>query len=126
MSQYRVCGTSITELPTSAGGGTKINLDDDDRQAMTICDDPLAEDSVALYGTRYCTFYVGSNGYITFTRGDSDFSPSLRDHFDLPRISGLFTDLDPSIVGLVNWRQLADRVAVTYIGVPETGYIDPN
>ena len=101
-------------------------MDDDDREAVSVCNDPAIGQGAVLYGIEYCTFYVGSNGYITFTRGDSDFSESLRDHFDLPRISALFTDLDPSTNGLINWRQLIDRVAVTYLGVPETGESDIN
>ena len=34
------------------------------------------------------------------------------------RISGLFEDLNPSAEGQVSWKQLADRVVVTWEDVP--------
>jgi hypothetical protein len=81
---------------------------------------------VSIYGNSFSGFYVGSNGYITFTEGDTDHSESLSDHFDTRRISGLFDDLNPSGGGLVNWKQLADRVVVTWMKVPEYGESNPN
>ncbi|MHC4742811.1 MAG: hypothetical protein ACYS8Z_12915 [Planctomycetota bacterium] len=65
--------------------------------------------------------YVGSNGYITFLSGDTHYLETLQDHFDLPRISGLFDDLDPSSGGSVSWMQLDDRIVVTFLNVPEHG-----
>ena len=55
----------------------------------------LSGAQVSLYGQTYSTFYVGSNGYITFTAGDTDYTESLSDHFGEPRISALFDDLNP-------------------------------
>ncbi|MCP4591656.1 MAG: hypothetical protein GY842_13025, partial [bacterium] len=40
-------------------------------------------------------------------------------HFDTPRISGLFVDLDPAQAGRVIWKQYADRMVVTWDGVTE-------
>jgi hypothetical protein len=74
---------------------------------------------VPLYGTTYATIYPSSNGYVTFLSGDSDTSESLEDHFAQPRISGLFDDLNPSDGGTISWKQLDDRVAVTWDGVRE-------
>jgi hypothetical protein len=74
---------------------------------------------VALYGTSYNHFYVGSNGYITFSSGDSTWTESLAAHFNQPRVSGLFDDLDPAQGGTVSWKQLSDRVAVTWLNVTE-------
>ena len=74
--------------------------------ALPLSDDSFAEvtppQSVSLYGTSYNSLFVGSNGYITFGAGDSDFSESLADHFDLPRISGAFDDLNPGAGGTVS------------------------
>ena len=112
------CGTadSILALPVDPSGGTVLSLGDDDFQAVT-----LPSNQVSLYGTAYSTFYVGSNGYITFTSGDTDYTESLSDHFDLPRISPLFDDMNPSSAGSVSWQSLADRIVVTWQGVPEYG-----
>ena len=49
------------------------------------------------------------------TRG----SETLEKHFLNPRVSALFDDLDPTQGGSVSWKQLADRVAVSWINVPE-------
>ena len=112
---YAGCAEPITTLPTDPAGGTTISLSDDDNEQVTL----TGGAAVALYGQSYTSFYVSSNGYITFTSGDSDYSESLSDHFDLPRISALFDDLNPSSGGTVSYRQLVDRVAVTWQNVPE-------
>jgi len=118
---YAACATSISSLPTDPSGGTPITLGDDDFQQVI-----LADANVSLYNANdpnhvYGDFYVSSNGYITFTAGDDEFDESLANHFDLPRISALFDDLDPSSGGSISWRQLGDRVAVTFEDVPEYG-----
>jgi hypothetical protein len=82
--------------------------------------------TVSFYGKSYSTLFVGSNGYITFTAGDTTSTPSLQSQFALPRISALFDDLDPSAGGSISWRQLADGVAVTFQNVPEKGTTNSN
>jgi hypothetical protein len=58
--------------------------------------------------------------------GDSTYAKSLAAHFNRPRVSGLFADLDPTAGGQVSWKQLGDRVAVTWQDVPEFGFRSPN
>jgi hypothetical protein len=111
---YAGCAEPITALPTNPTGGTPISLSDDDYEQIT-----LVGATVSLYGVNYSSFYVGSNGFITFNTGDTDTTESLTDHFEQPRISGLFDDLNPASGGTVSWKQLPDRVAVTYDSVPE-------
>ena len=69
---------------------------------------------------------MGSNGYITFGSGDSTYSEFFSNHFNRPRISALFDDLNPTAESLVSWKQLDDRVAVTFERVPEYGSGNPN
>jgi hypothetical protein len=114
---YRVCGAEATELPTDPSGGTAISLSDDDYEVVNLG----GGETVSLYGVHYGGFCVGSNGYITFTAGDSDYDESLTDHFSMPRISALFDDLNPGVGGMVSWMQLEDRAVVTYENVPEYG-----
>lgn len=120
-SDYAACVKDITQLPTNPGGGSRLSLDDDDSESVS-----LVGESVSLYGVGYSTFYVGSNGNITFGSGDSDYSESLVEHFGLARICGLFHDLDPTSGGQVSWNQLADRVATTWQDVPEYGRRNSN
>jgi hypothetical protein len=37
----------------------------------------------------------------------------------VPRVAAAFDDLNPNVQGSVSWKQLADRVAVTWLDVPE-------
>jgi hypothetical protein len=78
-----------------------------------------------LYGTNAGTFYVGSNGYITFGAGDSDYTEDTATHFAFRRIAALYDDLFP-VTGQVTWRQLGDRAAVTWQNVPEYGTSNTN
>ena len=115
---YSGCVEPIASLPVDPSGGAALPLSDDDYEMVTQV--------VSLYGTDYSQFYVGSNGYITFTAGDTDYTESLTDHFEQPRISALFDDLNPSSGGTVSWKLLADRVVVTWEDVPQYGSSDSN
>ncbi len=79
---------------------------------------------VSIYGNTYNSFYIGSNGYITFDIGGSNNVENLSGHFNQKQVSALFCDLDPSAAGRVSSKQLADRIALTFENVPE--YSAPN
>jgi hypothetical protein len=119
---YFGCVEAITQLPTDPTGGTTLSLSDDSYAQVNLGGGA----TVALYGVSYNHFYVGSNGYITFTSGDTSYTPSLAAHFNQPRISALFDDLNPATGGSVSWKQLTDRVAVTWLNVPEVGASNQN
>ena len=114
---YLACAEAISALPTDPAGGTTLSLSDDSYALVTLGGGA----TVSLYGTSYNHFYVGSNGYLTFNSGDSTYTEALAAHFNQPRVSGLFDDLNPSQGGTVSWKQLADRVAVTWLNVTEYG-----
>jgi predicted small integral membrane protein len=119
-SYYRACGFAVTNLPTDPNGGTALALSDDTYVQIT------PSQPVALYAHPYSSFYVCSNGYITFTAGDGTYNESLAAHFNQPRVSALFDDLNPGTGGSVSWKQTADRVAVTWRNVPEYGTTNSN
>jgi Subtilase family len=102
-------------LPFDPTDGSPVSLSDDDSEQINIS----GSNSVSIYGQEYSSFYVGSNGYITFGGSDTDYTESLGDHFDSPRVSALFDDLNPSSSGTVYAQQLTDRMVVSYDGVPE-------
>ncbi|MFN2223991.1 MAG: hypothetical protein ACK2UH_15645, partial [Candidatus Promineifilaceae bacterium] len=70
---YGGCVEEIDELPTDPSGGSNISLSDDDYELISIG----SGQSVEIYGSSYSSFYVGSNGYITFGSGDSTYSETL-------------------------------------------------
>jgi len=119
---YAGCTEEIDELPTDPAGGTNIYLSDDDYEIIYLD----YGQTVSLYGVSHSSFYVGSNGYITFGSGDSNYNEDLADHFGLPRIAGLFDDLNPSSGGTVSWKQEDDRAVVTWLNVVEYGTSSPN
>lgn len=105
---------ATTTFPTSPTGGTKLTMADDTYTTVTL----TGTASAKLYGTAYSTFYVGSNGYVTFGSGDTSYSATLATHFNKPRIAGLYRDLNPATGGTISWKQLTDRAVVTYQNVP--------
>lgn len=115
-SGYTANALPIASLPTDPTSHTVLSLlDDDNASPVSVVSGPTVE----LYGVKYTKFFVGSNGYITFLLGDDEWYESFEDHFDLPRISAFFNDLDPSAGGSVRWAQLVDRMVVTYLNVPQ-------
>ncbi len=112
---YTAVRAAAPAFPTDPTGGSTLPLGDDDSRLVTLGSGA----QVALYGTSYSSFFVGSNGFITFGSGDVRRIENLSDHFSLPRIAALFDDLNPATGGSVSWKQLADRVAVTWQNVPE-------
>jgi alpha-tubulin suppressor-like RCC1 family protein len=79
-----------------------------------------------LFGVPYSTVFVGSNGYVTFSSGESSYQESLSRHVSQPRISALFDDLNPSHGGKISWQQSADRGVVTFQDVPKNHSGKPN
>ena len=116
---YGACRRALTsnEFPTDPNGGTNVLLWDDDFAEVIFADGK----EVLFHGQRYDRLYIGSNGYVTFGGGDTAFLETLDNHFALPRISALFADLAPDTSENVSYRQLADRIVVTYKDVPLYG-----
>lgn len=111
---YSLCTVSASEFPVDPAGGTNVALHDDDYYEVR-----LQGNTVNLYGNSYDTFYIGSNGYITFVSGDTHYLEQFDEHFALPRIAALFDDLNPYAGGTVSYKELPDRVVVTFQNVPE-------
>ncbi len=120
---YSVVREPVTSFPSdTTTGATTIAMADDSSALVT-----LSGVTVQHYGVTYSSFYVGSNGYITFGSSDTQWSESLTNHFAKPRIAGLFRDLNPPVAGgTVKRRQFADRIAVTWLNVREYGTVLTN
>ena len=114
---YQACRDEVTQFPTDPNGGTYVPLGDDDFAEIILSDCK----EVLFHGIRYDRFYIGSNGYITFGLGDTEFLPSLDAHFSMPRISAMFEDLTPADSCNISFDQLDDRAVVTFKDVPLYG-----
>jgi hypothetical protein len=68
-----------------------------------------------FFGASYDTLYVGTNGYITFTQGDTTarISPSAL-ATELPRIAPLWADLDLTDSRGMYYNRLSDRHVITW------------
>ncbi len=115
VSFYSACRRTATAFFTDPAGGTIVSLTDDGYAPVTLTNGA----SVSLYGRSTNVFYISANGYLTFDGLDNAIDGTLEEHFDRLRISALFYDLNPAQQGVVSWKQLADRVAVTYFEVRE-------
>ncbi|MCC6488451.1 MAG: M4 family metallopeptidase [Candidatus Hydrogenedentes bacterium] len=93
---------------------------------------PLSDDGeIALYPVVSCPFfgefysklYLSANGFLSpvasgIYDGPMDSTPTLANHFNKPRISFLFSDLNPNAGGEVWLRTLEDRLVITFENVP--------
>lgn len=121
-SFYSVCRAPALLFPTDPNGGSVLSLGDDAFVTVTLA----GGKRVSLYGTSYSSFFVGSNGNISFQTGSTDFTETLDLHFAQPRISALFDDLVPSQQNPVRFQQMSDRAVVTWVNVPEFGTVNAN
>ncbi|RKY16728.1 MAG: hypothetical protein DRQ55_17390 [Planctomycetota bacterium] len=119
---YSACTELIGALPVSSVGATVLSLSDDDSEQVSL----TGGNSVLLYGVPYSSVWVGSNGYVTFGQSDTDYTESLSDHFDTPRVSALFDDLNPSTGGSVSTLQTAESLVITWFQVEQYSTGDQN
>ena len=76
-----------------------------------------------FYGTSYDQVYIGTNGYITFTRGDTSARPSAAAlATELPRIAPLWADLNVTSQGSVHFNRLDGRYVITWNSVAQSQF----
>ncbi|MHC4926823.1 MAG: S8 family serine peptidase [Planctomycetota bacterium] len=119
VSYYAACvgKESVGAFTSASGNATFVAIGDDDYVEVVFTDSK----QMSFYGVLYDRVFIGSNGYLTFGQGDTEFDPWLEYHFGLPRISALFTDLTPADNQSVSYIQTDDRIAVTYENIPVFG-----
>jgi hypothetical protein len=123
-SFYRLCREPAAVFPTDPAGGTPVTLGDDTYLFTALAGGA----TVSIYGQSGGSFYIGANGHLTLTASNHTdfFYPELAVYFERARVSALYADLNPATGGSVSWRQLSNRVAVTYLAVPEYGVNNTN
>jgi len=118
---YSACRAPASALPVDPTGGELLFMASDDSTRIVFLDGF----EFPFFGDTHRRAYIGSNGYITFTERDTDYTPSLEDHFQMPRISGLFTDMKLEEGSSISWKQVGNEVfAVTYDKIAATGRRD--
>jgi len=119
---YSVHAAPIASLPVDPSGSTSISMGDDDSKSVSL----TGGKTVKLYGVSYSSFYIGSNGFLTFGSPDINYETGIAKHLSLPRISALYIDLNPSSGGTVKWTQLSDRMVVTFTQIHPYGGTEDN
>jgi hypothetical protein len=123
---WRAAG-GLTDYPERPGTGTTtiLALGDDAFEEVALG----AMGSFELYGTRYDRLFVSSNGLVSFGVGTTSYTPTPAELFARPTIAVLWSDLNPAAGGgatAVTVDEHADRVVVTWDGVPRYGASEPN
>lgn len=104
----------IVVSPVLAGGGPALPLTDDDFEAVAL---PF---SFPFYGNTYDEVFVGSNGFLTFGAGNTDFSETVGEFLGMePRIAAYWDDFNPSAGGSVSVDEELGSLTVHYEDVPE-------
>jgi subtilisin family serine protease len=114
-ASYDVCLEFADDYPTDPAGGTELPLTSESYLPIQLA----GGESVSLYGEHYDELFVGASGYVSFTAGATDSGPSFGTFFDLPRVAPFSARMlvSPFNLGDVSWKQVADRVAVTWDGI---------
>ncbi len=89
-----VNGQTSNLIRNSSGNfGTALSTGDDYSSAVSV-PTALWSNGLNMFGTDYTQLYMGSNGYITFGRGFSGYTPSGIDTFTMsPMVAAQFDDL---------------------------------
>ena len=101
---YTLCRAEAVDFPTDPSGGTEIPSYGD---TITLG----GGKTVALFGTKTNTVYVSRDGYVDGFNGPpgGDYWQSMR--------AQLFDGLPDPDIGTVTWKQLADRLVITWDNV---------
>ena len=119
---YRAFVDPATNFFTDPAGGVEVPIGQDEYEGYFLADGK----SVSLYGVTYSNLYINCHGTITFTEGIPFVADSPVEHFRIPFVAALSTDLDPRAGGVISRRQLADRFAVTFSNIRRFGSNLPN
>ncbi len=108
---------AMIALPTNAG-------------VISLADDSYLEQSLefefTFFGITYTDVYIGSNGFLTFGQGSTDWSESVANFLtEEPKIA-IWNDFDPSSSGTISVTSTSSYFTVSYDLVPQSGSSDQN
>lgn len=118
---YDATITDATSLPVAKENIFNLPMNDDG--AIEVGTDA----PFPFFGRLLNSLTISANGCITAIVdryaifSDPNFPPNYDKHFEWPRISFLFSDLNPAAGGQVWGRYLDDRMVVTFEDVPAFG-----
>lgn len=121
-NRYSAACSAISNFPSDPSGGVPLDLGSANPTPEISFGDSR---SFPFFGLSYPSFFPSAHGYVSFGSPDGGDYPALFLHQALPRVSALFAKLDPAS-GSVSWKSFPDRAAITWQGVPCSGFDGPN
>lgn len=103
------------EVEQFPSGGVELSLADDGWAEVGFTNGF----EFTFFGVSYDRVFVGSNGYLTFGQGDTEWRTSLANHNRLPRVSVLYNDMSPDEESTVSYVQTAEMFVVTYNNIKQ-------
>jgi hypothetical protein len=110
---------SITVIQSSCSGQTTpyaAPLDDGFLQVnLTVVP------NVAFYGVTYTSIFIGTNGFLSFGTGSTDFSATEAEWLSMqPRIAPNWGDFSPNVAGTISYTEsaLTGIFTCTWLDVP--------
>ena len=116
-------GTLVSGLGGPAGfGEIEVPRNDDSYTSYSL--EPVFENGLNFFGTTYTSFYVNTNGSISFGRGVSQYTPTAITSGGTPMIAPFWADVDTRTNGApdsnpiyVDFDTEHDVVTITWSGV---------
>lgn len=103
-------------------GGYTGNLDDGSR--LVDVSGVFGTGGMDVYGSRFTSFYINTNGLITFTSAQPSYTPAALTTLGQPSIAPFWTDIDISKGGDIYWDidATTGKITITWLNVaPYTG-----
>lgn len=134
---YRVCAQSASAFPTDPSDAQVLSLVDDCYALVSLTNGA----ELSIFGRRTNEVLVGSNGDIVLevpTNHNYQYDPATRlavgpyfvpddaTYFERLRLAPLYVDLNPGMGGTISWKQMTNRLVVTYQDVPEFDRVNAN
>lgn len=130
---------NVFELPVDRPGSVPIRVEDD---GFVNFHDLLGGPPIPLFGAFHDDLALAANGYIlsasslyaadamyrphdTVDRFRPENFPSMASHFEVPRISFLFSDVSSTTSGEMWGKRTNDRIAITFENMTEMGQSYP-
>jgi hypothetical protein len=120
-ASYAVTTEPISSLPTDSTGGTAVPAGNDNSTHVEL------STPVTLFGQSHSDLFINTNGSVSFDQPVTEATETIAAHNAVKQISALFaatqgtSGLDTTHFGQISYRNLSDRLAITWDTVPAYG-----
>ncbi len=123
---YAAHGATDSKIAPEFDGNLPVAKEDSFQLPLTdesVIELPPSPVPIPFFGRLVSNFVLSSNGYLAaaadqYTSQETNSTISLANHFEVPRISFLMSDLNPRSGGEIWARYMDDRIVITFENVP--------